>query len=138
MSAQVAAALIMLAVAAVASDGYSARVASTLWTSFVLNIMVEVADVNLLVNHPARVVMPCGLGLLAYSRMYQEKHGGGRVSRGYVMALLAFALAGVDVAALFFVALGGAWIVPAFSILVCALITALALIPKGRVPWLLS
>ena len=47
-------------------------------------------------------------------------------------------LAGVDGAALFFHALQGAWIVPGFTVLVCAMIWAVALVPKGRVSWLLS
>lgn len=122
------------------SSMYSHRVATAFWVAIAIVGPIEILGIGPLleVNHPLRVGMPAILGALAYSEMYTSSSSWPRVSRGYVMALLTFALAGVDIAALFFRELGGAWIVPGFSILVCTLICGVALVPKGRVSWLLS
>ncbi len=122
------------------SSMYSHRVATAFWAALAIVGPIEILGIGPLleVNHPLRVGMPAILGALAYSEMYTSSSSWPRVSRGYVMALLTFALAGVDIAALFFRELGGAWIVPGFSILVSALICIVALVPKGRVSWLLS
>lgn len=122
------------------SGRYSTRVSVAFGVALSIVAPLELLGLAPLLdaNHPLRVALPAILGALAYSEMYASGSSWPRLSRGYVMALLTFALAGVDIAALFFHVLGGAWIVPGFTILVCALICAVALVPKGRVPWLLS
>jgi len=122
------------------SGRYSARVSVAFGVALAIVAPLELLGLAPLLdaNHPLRVALPAILGALAYSEMYVSGSSWPRLSRGYVMALLTFALAGVDIAALFFHVLGGAWIVPGFTILVCALIWAVALVPKGRVPWLQS
>lgn len=122
------------------SGRYSTRVSVAFGVALSIVAPLELLGLAPLLdaNHPLRVALPAILGALAYSEMYTSRSSWPRLSRGYVMALLTFALAGVDIAALFFHVLGGAWIVPGFTILVCALICAVALVPKGRVPWLLS
>lgn len=122
------------------SRQHSERVSLAFGIALAIVAPIELLGIGPLLeaNHPLRVAMPAILGALAYSEMYASGLSWPRLSRGYVMALLTFALAGVDVAALFFRALGGAWIVPGFTVLVSALICVTALIPKGRVSWLLS
>lgn len=119
---------------------HSLRVANAFWVAIAIIGPIEILGIGptLEANHPLRVATPALLGALAFSEMYNANAEWPRLSRAYVMALLTFALAGVDIAALFFHVLGGAWIVPGFSVMVCLLICAIALVPKGRVPWLLS
>lgn len=122
------------------SGRYSMRVSVAFGVALAIVAPLELLGLapRLDANHPLRVALPAILGALAYSEMYASGSSWPRLSRGYVMALLTFALAGVDIAALFFHVLGGAWIVPGFTILVCTLIWAVALVPKGRLSWLQS
>jgi hypothetical protein len=119
---------------------YSHRVSTAFMVALTVVGSIELLGIGPLLeaNHPIRIGLPAILGALAYSEMYSSGASWPRLSRGYVMALLTFALAGVDIAALFFHVLGGAWIVPGFTVLVCTMICIVALIPKGRVEWLLS
>ena len=89
-------------------------------------------------NHPIRFALPAFLGALAFVVMYREKATKWKFSRAYVMALLTFFLASVDVAAPFLFVLENKWIVPSFTIAICALICAVATVPKGRLLWLSS
>jgi len=89
-------------------------------------------------NHPIRFALPALLGALAFVAMYREKATRWKFSRAYIMALLTFFLASIDVAAPFLFVLENKWIVPSFTILVCALICIVATVPKGRLSWLLS
>jgi hypothetical protein len=132
--ADVAIALGMFGPTAGLSAVYSSRVAMAWTVALTVVGPIELAGAKLDANHPLRIALPFVLGALSYSEMVRQ----GRLSKAYVMALLTFALSGVAVAALFFHALGGAWIVPGFTVLVCTLICIVALIPKGRIPWLLS
>lgn len=119
---------------------WSERVSVAFWISLAIVGPIELLGIGPLLeaNHPLRIAMPAILGALAYSEMYAARATWGSLSRAYLMALLTFALAGVDIAALFFRALGGQWIVPGFTVLVCLAICAIALIPEGRVKWLRS
>jgi hypothetical protein len=136
----VAVALGSLVPTACLSGVYSHRVATAFWIALGIVAPIELLGIGPLLeaNHPIRIIMPAILGALAYSELSRQHATWSRMPRAYVMGLLAFALAGVDVVALFFHALGGEWIVPGFTVLVCTLICIVALIPKGRIPWLLS
>jgi hypothetical protein len=140
MRLDVAVALGSFVPAAGLSGAYSHRVSTAWWVALALVAPIELLGIGPLLeaNHPLRIAMPVILGAVAYSEMYSSGASWPRLSRGYVMALLTFALAGVDVAALFFRVLGGAWIVPGFTVLVSLLICAVALVPKRSVPWLQS
>jgi hypothetical protein len=126
--------------AASLSGVHSRRAADAIW--FALGVVgpVELLGIGPLLGawHPLRVGVPLFVGTLALYDAYAQRSVWGALSRGYVIALLTFALAGVDAAALFFHELGGAWIVPGFTVLVSLLICAVALVPKGRVSWLQS
>lgn len=119
---------------------YSRRVSLAFVVAVVVVAPLELLGIapRLDANHPIRVGLPFLLGALAYSEMYTADATWPRLSRAYCMALLTFSLAGVDIAALFFHVLGGAWIVPGFTVLVCTLICAIALVPEGRISWLRS
>lgn len=136
----VAIALGSFVLAAVFAGLYSHRVAFAFVVALAIVAPLELSGAasHLEANHPLRLALPVILGALAYSEMYACGSSWPRLSRAYVMGLLTFALAGVDVAALFFHALGGAWIVPGFTVLVCVLICAVALVPEGRISWLRS
>ncbi len=126
--------------AASLSGMHSRRTADAIWLALGIVGPVELLGIGPLLGawHPLRVGVPLCVGTFALYEAYSQRSTWGALSRGYVIALLTFALAGVDVAALFFRELGGAWIVPGFTVLVCALICIVALVPKGRVKWLLS
>jgi hypothetical protein len=88
--------------------------------------------------HPLRVGIPLVMGTLALYDAHDQCASWGAIPRGYVMAILTFALAGVDGAALFFHEKCLEWIVPGFTMLVSAMICIVRVIPKGRISWLLS
>jgi hypothetical protein len=140
MRLDVAIALGSFVPAASLSGVHSRRVADAIW--FALGVVgpVELLGIGPLLGawHPLRVGVPLFMGTLALYEAYAQCSVWGALSRGYVIALLTFALAGVDAAALFFHELGGAWIVPGFTVLVSLLICAVALVPKRSVPWLQS
>lgn len=126
--------------AAALSGVYSSRVSMAFVVSALIVAPLELSGIagRLEANHPLRIALPAILGAVAYSEMYAHGSSWPRLSRAYCMALLTFALAGVDVAAIFFHVLGGAWVVPGFTVLVCLAICAIALIPEGKVKWLRS
>jgi hypothetical protein len=126
--------------AACLSGVYSHRVATAFWIALGIVAPIELLGIGPLLeaNHPIRIMMPAILGALAYSELSRQHATWSRMPKAYVMGLLTFALAGVDVVALFFHALSDEWIVPGFTVLFCSLICVVALIPEGRVSWLRS
>jgi hypothetical protein len=140
MRLDVAIALGSFVPAAGLSSAHTRRVSDAIWFALGIVAPIELLGIGPLLGawHPARVGVPLVVGTLALYEAYLQRSTRGALSRGYVIALLTFALAGVDTAALFFRELGGAWIVPGFTVLVSAMICVVALVPKGRVKWLLS
>lgn len=140
MRTDVALALGSFVPTAALSGVWSDRVSAAFWIALAIVGPIELLGIGPLLeaNHPLRFALPAILGAVAYSEMCADGASWPRLSRRYVMAVLTFALAGVDVAAPFFHVLGGSWIVPGFTVATCALICAVALVPEGKVSWLKS
>lgn len=140
MTPDVVASVASLVPTIVLSDRYSTRISRAWGAAFAIVAPIELMGLGPLLGtwHPLRWGIPLVMGTLALYESHAQRASWGAVPRGYVMALLTFALAGVYGAALFFHALQGAWIVPGFTIVGSVMIWTVALIPKGRVPWLQS
>lgn len=138
MTAQIVIALVLCSLAGCLSCWYSVRVPVALGSVVVLNVLIEMIDMPLEANHPLRVASAALVMALAYSEMSRTNWHWSRVPRAWLMAIATFALAGVDIAAIFFYVLGEPWIVPGFAITTCLFICAVALVPEGRFTWLES
>lgn len=140
MTPQVAISLGAFVPTIVLSERYSMRVSIAFAVALAIVAPIEIIGLGstLAANHPIRFLLPAALGAFAFSELLNKRASWGNVPRGYVMALLTFALAGVEVASPFLFVLSGAWIVPGFFLMTCTLICVLALLPKGCLSWLQS
>lgn len=98
------------------------------------NLYVVLLNIELTVEHPARVLVSAISAAFGFAELYAEARDGNRFSRAAILGLLVFGSGAGDIAALPTFAVLNEWAMPPLQILVCLALIFISTW-KGRFRW---